>query len=838
MTTRGALIRAVTVFACAAGLPAPSAALWHPFKPVSYPTPQEQFEHAESLEKAGDLKGAMDAYQKLVDDFGESALAAEAQFRVAEALEKMKRYYPAFAAYQAVLDKFPSYPKVNLILDRQFKIGNLFLKGTTVGFLAINPSGSYKRAIAIFQKILSNAPFSERAPNAQYNLGLAYMEKRDYTEASIEFEKVPARYPHSDFIAPAKYQLGVCAYRKAIAAQYDQEAAQEAINRLREYVEEFPSDKNAEPAKEMISDLQSRKASGLYEIGCYYQERGNPKAALIYLQEVVRDYPLTRYGEKARKIAAREERKLESTEAVRKAQDAVNEIERLIGSQNSAIGKIRERGRSRWAFWRSVVPRALTPQETLEVRERRERIQALRGRLAAAYLDLKEQHALSRNRMSILDAETSIEKAEETLRATQLEIQVAQNKLSEIGALPEAESGLVEAAAKGIAAKEEFARRQEAEVEKLRAGLGAVGKAAAESDRSIKEYYARQREGLAVKEGARPGAAVPPSPAPEKWWWPFRSAEAPAPAAQAKKETAAPAARRWYWPFGGGDPRAGKAAADGETLYREAEELIGRAESRKLDGKWSEALDAFDRASLALMELRNSRPEYRSSEVLRYLGKCREGLEETRQESARREYAELSADLEARIRKDPGDAEALFSLGEICRRYGDAGRAVECFRRVTVIQPDNAGAWHNLGVACVARGDLTSAALCLKKSIEKDPRDARARYDLGTVSGDLGDYESARAEFEEALRVDPTFAPALFSLGRLYQTALGDRAKAAEYWERYLRLKPDAPGAGQIREWIEQQRAPEELKTSTAPGELAPAAGGAGWWGMFGKKRM
>ncbi len=51
----------------------------------------------------------------------------------------------------------------------------------------------------------------------------------------------------------------------------------------------------------MIQELQGRKAGALFQIGCYYRERDNPKAALIYLREVIRDYPLTRYGEKARR---------------------------------------------------------------------------------------------------------------------------------------------------------------------------------------------------------------------------------------------------------------------------------------------------------------------------------------------------------------------------------------------------------------------------------------------------------------------------------------------------------------------------------------------------------
>ena len=88
-------------------------AAWNPFAPMSYPSAQEQFEYAHTLESKGDFKRAMDAYQKVVDNFPSSPVAAEAQFRVAEMLEKTRSYYAAFNAYQAVLDNYSSYPKIN-----------------------------------------------------------------------------------------------------------------------------------------------------------------------------------------------------------------------------------------------------------------------------------------------------------------------------------------------------------------------------------------------------------------------------------------------------------------------------------------------------------------------------------------------------------------------------------------------------------------------------------------------------------------------------------------------------------------------------------------------------
>ncbi|MCX6356620.1 MAG: outer membrane protein assembly factor BamD, partial [Candidatus Aureabacteria bacterium] len=707
-------------------------------------------------------------------------------------LEKTGNYYPAFNAYQAVLDKYPSYPKVNLILNRQFKIGNLFLQGKSLSFLKINPSGSAKRAIAIFQKVLANAPFSDLAPNAQYNLGVAYLQKKEYIEAAIEFEKVPVRYPQSEFVPAAKYQRAVCAYRQAVAAPYDQEASQEAINRLREYIDGYPNDKHVEHGKEMLTELQGRKAASLFQIGTYYERRENPKAALIYLREVVHDYPLTRYADKAKKIVAREEKRLELTEAVRQSQDAIIEIERLIGSQADAVGKIKAKGRTRWTFWRYVVPRTLSGQERLEVAERTQRIRALRDRLALAREELYEKQAVMTNRVRLLAAEAEIERVEDDLRGAQVELQVAQNRVAEIGEVPEGGGEILKSAAGEIAAREERARGLEAQLERLRSSITGLSGSVESEEGGLREYYRVRREALAARIQSREGA--PPTGA----------------AAGEQKDAAIAAApalrcsiRSWFWPLGRERVVATvPAPRERELVYRDAVELMNNGEGLQLQKRWDEALDVYDRAALRLMELKEAGPDYRNGEIEGMLRRCRQGLEEARQASVQQEFLEITADLEERVKKNPLDAEACFSLAELCEEYGDGARAVELFRQVTELQPDNAGALYRLGAACFAAGDMKAAAEHLERAVTLAPSSPVAHHRLGLAQGELGDYDAARRQFEEAIKADPSFAPAYFSLGKLCQSALGDRAAAAGYWKRYLELAPDDPQAEKIREWL------------------------------------
>ncbi len=752
-----------------------------PFRTESFGTAKEQFEYAQSLESEENYKGAMDAYQKVVDDFPSSTLAAEAQFRVAEMLEKTHHYYAAFNAYQVVLDEYPSFPKVNLILERQFRIGNLFLQGKTIGFLKVNPTGSYKRAINIFRKILTNAPFSELAPRAQYNLGMAYMRRKKYIEASIEFEKIAMRYPRSEYIASAKYQLGVCSYKQAKAAPYDQEAAQEAINRLREYVAEHPTDKNTEMAKEMLTELQSKKAAALYQIGRFYEERGNPKASLIYFREVIRDYPLTRYAEKARKISQREEKKVDLVEAVKGVQEKIDDIERRIASQKRAIRFIKAKGRKRWALWRYIIPRELSPEEKLGVEEGQRNIGLLKQQLQVAKLDLRGRREIMHNRLCLMRVESCTERLEDELRSAQVELQVAQNRLSEVGDLPEAELGVLESIARGIAQKEGLVRKRQQQLEGLKSSLSILEDEVEKREELIRSRYQERRDTLLARfEGRR----IETTAGTKRRWWPFglsgvertsvpaeaRPAQPSVVAKKSGKRSVFSKAFGWLWLFGSSrEKERAEVMFEYREMYREASELLTQAEEKRREKKWDDAFDRYDRASIKLIKLRKIWPQYMRTDITEQLRRCSEGLKGVQKERSQQQYAELLEELEEKLQREPDDVEANFSMGVISQGYGENDRAIEAYKKVIALQPRDAAAHYNLGVAYRNVGNLKKAASAFRSAIDIAPDNAGAHHNLGIVYKDIGDYQKAKVELEKALRLDPTSSPPSLSPSPRFQ---------------------------------------------------------------------
>ena len=75
-------------------------------------------------------------------------------------------------------------------------------------------------------------------------------------------------------------------------------------------------------------------------------------------------------------------------------------------------------------------------------------------------------------------------------------------------------------------------------------------------------------------------------------------------------------------------------------------------------------------------------------------------------------------------------------------------------------------------------------------------------YNMGVVFANRGQFKEAEREYLRALRQDPADADTHYNLGVLYDQSLKEYRKAASHYRRYLKLRPEAPDANEVRIWI------------------------------------
>jgi predicted Zn-dependent protease len=115
---------------------------------------------------------------------------------------------------------------------------------------------------------------------------------------------------------------------------------------------------------------------------------------------------------------------------------------------------------------------------------------------------------------------------------------------------------------------------------------------------------------------------------------------------------------------------------------------------------------------------------------------------------------------------------------------------------------------HQNAMANFQNQEFARAKRGLAAALERNPNDANAHYNLGRVLWAQGGAKNAEQVLEaygNALQLDPTLAGAWRDAGLvLYE--LRDVNRAAQAFERYLQLAPDAPEAPKLRAFLNATR--------------------------------
>lgn len=121
---------------------------------------------------------------------------------------------------------------------------------------------------------------------------------------------------------------------------------------------------------------------------------------------------------------------------------------------------------------------------------------------------------------------------------------------------------------------------------------------------------------------------------------------------------------------------------------------------------------------------------------------------------------------------------------------------LEALLQATKTTPDNVVAWEQLGHFYFDAGEPQKAIDAYKKSLELDSKRPNIWIDLGVMYRRAGDPDKAIESFEQALALDAQHEIALFNIGVVKMHDLKDVKAARTYWERLVKINPQATAPG------------------------------------------
>jgi Flp pilus assembly protein TadD len=164
---------------------------------------------------------------------------------------------------------------------------------------------------------------------------------------------------------------------------------------------------------------------------------------------------------------------------------------------------------------------------------------------------------------------------------------------------------------------------------------------------------------------------------------------------------------------------------------------------------------------------------------------------------------------------DPA-AQRVFDDALRSLRAGRRDEAERVLKALAKSHPTLGGVHANLALVHRQAGRDAEAVTELETAVRLSPRQPLYLNQLGIAYRQVGQFAKAREAYERAIALDPTYAAPQLNLAILLDLYVGDRAGAADWYQRSALLMPN--DAAQINKWL------VELKGRKPEASVASAA--------------
>jgi tetratricopeptide (TPR) repeat protein len=245
-----------------------------------------------ALAKQGELKDALNEFQKVAGSGDGQQIKAGALVQIADLYRDSAEYSKAVEAYNNLLAAYPESLYAGYV---KYQLGSLYIKRK-----------DFESAINILKQLRGSAARERFSENAAYALGLAYYQKGDYLlaiEAMDELRKGckdKALAAQSAYLtASSLYNLGD--YKKALDS-FKEALAISQDTRLSQKIEYGLADTyyqlgNEEEALARFKALRSRypgsplTSQAVFWLASYYYQNDDPELAARYFLSLIQDFP-------------------------------------------------------------------------------------------------------------------------------------------------------------------------------------------------------------------------------------------------------------------------------------------------------------------------------------------------------------------------------------------------------------------------------------------------------------------------------------------------------------------------------------------------------------------
>jgi outer membrane protein assembly factor BamD len=158
-------------------------------------------------------------------------------------------------------------------------------------------AGEFVRSGTLLQELLTIYRGTSRADQIYYFYAKSMMGQRDYLMATQYFRTLLRETPTSSYAEEAQFMVGYAAYLQSPKVRLDQQVTVSAIDALQLYVNLYPFNEKVDEAHRLIDELRDKLVQKSYLNARLYFDFDNYKAAVVSLENALKEYPDSKYRE-------------------------------------------------------------------------------------------------------------------------------------------------------------------------------------------------------------------------------------------------------------------------------------------------------------------------------------------------------------------------------------------------------------------------------------------------------------------------------------------------------------------------------------------------------------
>lgn len=149
----------------------------------------------------------------------------------------------------------------------------------------------FVKAQTHFNSVVIGASHTELGDDALFFLGESHFyAKKEELLAIAEYDRLIRRMPFSPYVERARYRICEAYVRMSPKYFRDQTYSEKALEKLQEYIDDYPSSDNRLKAQEEILVLREKLSNKAYNSGLLYMKMEEYSAAMLGFKKVIKNY--------------------------------------------------------------------------------------------------------------------------------------------------------------------------------------------------------------------------------------------------------------------------------------------------------------------------------------------------------------------------------------------------------------------------------------------------------------------------------------------------------------------------------------------------------------------